>query len=147
MKIRTLSLALVALVGVACPASAQTILDNFNRGNNDNMGGNWVEQAGNMEVFNNFTRSTGAAQTQNLMTFVGANGPSAFIDVTPGASLDYAAVVLGYANNNNNLYIKVQSNGGNFTDLGWYFGLNGNNNGAWSQSGFFPGSFNFSSAR
>ena len=50
-----------------------------------------------------------------------------------GTGLQYAALVLAYADLSNNLFLKIQGSGGSFTDAACYYGNNGSSFGL----GFF----------
>lgn len=143
---RSLQPGLVAAI-LLCAASqgfGGLILDNFNRPDGTDMGPNWTEQTGDFYIQSN--RATGSNLA--LMTFVGATSNSVSVDAFPTGGLSYVAIVLGYADLNNNLFLKVQNQGDtNFNNLGMYFGNNGSNNGAWSQWTFLPLSSPFASAR
>jgi hypothetical protein len=120
-------------------------LDDFNRADGTNMGSNWTERAGDFSIQSN--RASGPAYS--LMTFIGATSNSVTVDAFPNTlDLSYVAIVLGYADLSNNLFLKVQNQGStDFNYLGFYFGNNGTNNGAWSQSQFLALSSSFASAR
>lgn len=138
--------AFVAVVCCLCLTSQAVgaiILDNFNRADGTNMGLNWTEQNGDFSISSN--RATGT--NFSLMTFIGATSNSVTVDAFPTGTLSYVAIVLGYADLNNNLFLKVQNQSGTgFNTAAFYFGNNGSS-GAWSQSQFFALSSSFASAR
>lgn len=101
------------------------------------MGPNWIEQAGDFQI----TSGRASGSDRALMTFVGATSNRLSVDAFPSGSLSYVALVLGYANLNNNLFMKVQNQSSTlFNYAGFYYGNNG------SQY-FFPLSSPFASAR
>ena len=112
-------------------AGATVLLDDFNRANSTNMGPNWTEQAGDFRIIGN----QASGDYLSLMTYNGAtSGTEARVDVSlnpSGGSIQYAALVLGYADLNTNLFIKVQSqfNGAtSFNTAAFYYGNNGSGN-------------------
>ena len=122
------------------------ILDDFNRKNGTNMGPDWVEHNGDFSIVSNMATST----NQSLMTYVGSGLGSHFcIDAIENGTggLQYVALVLGYADLNNCVFIKLQASGGQFTNYAFYFGNNASNNGAWDGTGFYPLSVPFTEAR
>ncbi len=129
--------------GLASFGAGATVLDDFNRADGTNMGSNWTEQAGDFRIDGN--RASG--NNLSLMTYNGsASATEASVDVFAnpnGEDIQYAALVLGYADLNSNLFIKVQSqyNGGTaFNYAAFYFGNNGGGN-------FFALSSTFTSGR
>jgi hypothetical protein len=119
----------------AMPAGA-TILDNFNRPDSGTLGANWTQQTGSCSI----TGGAADCGASGLATYNGGSGNTVSADVFSSAStgLDYVTLVLGFADVSNNLFIKLQSQDSiaGFEDIGFYFGHNGGNNGAWSDSGF-----------
>jgi hypothetical protein len=122
------------------------LLDDFNRPDSTDMGPNWNEISADFQII------SGRAHGMDLgsMIYVGQTSNSVSVDVYSTSSADdYGAIVLGFANTSNSLYIKIQSQDDiqGFEAVGFYFGDNGTNNGAWSESFFDPGAFsNFHSA-
>lgn len=117
-------------------AVAATIYDTFDRPDSSNLGSNWSEVTGDWIISGNKTNVTGT--TQNLAVWEGAiNTPnSAAVDVSfNNNSLEYAGVVVGYADPSNNIFVKVQGSN-NFSNIGIYYGNNGSGWG--SGSGFLP---------
>jgi len=110
------------------------VVDDFNRPDGP-LGANWAVQAGTCAVVSNQASCTG----QSLATYTGGTGITVEADVfDTGAGLAYTALVLGYADLADSLYIKVQdSGGGEFDTYGLYFGVNGINNPAWSTGEIF----------
>lgn len=144
----------IASVGLAVAAAdraqaATIVLDDFNRPDAATLGPNWSTQAASIGITSNKAENT--AIGFSLATWNGLTSNNVVMDVfdlgTGGAK--FAAAVLGYNNNLNNLYIKVQDNGNGtmFDSYAFYFGINGMNNPAWSASGFASLSSPFSSAR
>jgi hypothetical protein len=120
--------------------------DNFNRTDSMGLGLNWDIRAGGFEV-----AGRGASPASDgLATFSGSFGDEVAFDVfhSGAATTVYAAAVLGYASLTNNVFIKVQSNGSatQFNRLYFYFGNNGSNNVAWSETDYVDTTL-FSSAR
>jgi hypothetical protein len=133
-------LALTCGMMAALPAvgpAGFVVVDDFNRPDANNPGPNWTTRSGQFAIQSGTARGPGGA---NLMSY---NGPvsdpySARADVSDVGTLNYAALVLGYASLTNNLFIKVQNNDGvgGFDSVGFYFGNNGSNNGAWANNAF-----------
>jgi hypothetical protein len=126
---------IASVVGFAlawAPSSASAFdcgvtLDDFNRPNSTNLGPEWTEQANDIQILNN--SATNLAATPALMTFNPSTADEACVDVggstNPGTQ--YVAIVLRYANLANNVFIKVQDNGGTggFQSAWYYYGNNG----------------------
>jgi len=123
------------------PAFCGTIvLDDFNRSDSSDMGPNWIEQAGDFQIVSG--RASGSAFA--LMTFVGATSNRVSVDAFPSGTLSYVAIVLGYADLDNSLFIKVQNQGDTrFNYAGFYHG----NNVSSGLGSFFSLSSSFDSAR
>ena len=149
MKIskKILGLCAIAALGIASQAQA-VLLDDFNRPDGTNMGPQWNEVSADFQIVGGQAQGSGLGS----MIYQGATSNSVSVDVfkiNSGAE-DFAALVLGFANTTNSLYLKVQNQNGqaNFESVGFYFGDNGNNNGAWSESFFSSDLLNpFASAR
>lgn len=120
----------------ASPLHAAIItLDDFNRPDGTDMGSSWNEIAGDFQIVSGRARGSGLGS----MIYVGATANTVVADLySIGTAGDYIALILGFANTSNSIYIKLQSQNSvaNFEALGFYFGNNGNNNGAWSESFF-----------
>jgi hypothetical protein len=124
------------------------ILDDFNRPDSNTLGPNWTERAGQIGVTGMRAENVGAAQSPTLATFNGQTSNAVQIDVFAGNGLSYTAAVLGFRDLDDNLYIKVQHQAAaGFDTIGFYFGLNGQNNNAWSGASFGNLTSPFSSAR
>ena len=143
---KNLSTAVIAaafsLVAASVPVGAQT-LDFFNRPDSTNLGANWTDATGSWSIVGG--KATNAPNSQyNLTVYNAANATSAQVDIFKAATntLDYAGVVLGYKDLDNNIFIKVQNNnsGLNFDRIFGYFGNNGEGN-------FFDLTSPFSSGR
>jgi PEP-CTERM motif len=137
-------------LGATSRAQATTVtLDDFNRLDAPTLGPNWTTQAGSIGITSNRAGNTAIGFT--LATWNGLSSNMVVIDVfdSPTGTAKFAAAVLGYNNNLNNLYIKVQDNGNGtmFDSYAFYFGINGMNNIAWSGFAFNSLSSPFSSAR
>ncbi|MDA8104047.1 MAG: hypothetical protein M0Z71_01575 [Nitrospiraceae bacterium] len=115
-----------------------TVLDDFNRPNGS-IGGNWTVQSGSFNIVSNAVQGGPSA----LATYNSLSSNVLEADVTStGTSIQYEALVLAYANLDNNIFIKVQTQGGGttFTNAACYQGNNG------STSTFGLGFFNLTAA-
>ena len=104
-------------------AHTQGLLDDFNRPDGP-IGGNWTVQTGEFHVVNNAAQGGPMA----LATYDGIASGSVEADVAvTGTALQYVALVLGYADINNTLFLKVQQqeSGGMFDHAACYTGNNG----------------------
>ena len=123
------------------------ILDDFNRSNSTNMGPYWTEQAGDFSITSQVATSTNTS----LMTYNKSIGEHLCVDVIHNgiSSVQYVALVSGYADLNNNVFVKIQNNvaTGTYDRVYFYFGNNGSNNIAWNNTGSETISAAFSSAR
>ncbi|MHC4573946.1 MAG: hypothetical protein ACYS76_07420, partial [Planctomycetota bacterium] len=103
---------------------ACTILDDFNRPDSTNMGINWTEQVGDFSIVSN--RATSAGTVLALMTYNDDAGSHLCIDAIHNGlnSVQYVALISGYADNSNCVLVKVQDNsaGGAFDRLWFYYG-------------------------
>jgi len=113
-------------VRVAAPLLALApfgVLDNFNRADGP-LGANWVVQAGSFGIV-----SLTARGSSGLATFVGGSGTALEADVATNgtANTDFVGLVLDYADEANNLFLKVQTQNaaGTFNTAGCYVGNNG----------------------
>ena len=114
--------AVVPQVDAPVVSSPDVLLDNFNRPDGP-IGPMWTEQTGTTSVASN--RAIGT--NRSLATFNGGSGDVAGMDVFNHSSLglQYAALVLRYADLNNNLFFKVQNQGGTgFNKGACYYGNN-----------------------
>ncbi len=104
-------------------ASGQ-VCDNFERPNGG-LGSNWVTVNGTTSIVDRTARGTSTGRAR----YTGACSGESFTveaDVRAnGSNLQYAAMLLD-GDNNNNLFVKVQQQGGNgqFTHVGFYQGNN-----------------------
>ena len=121
-------LLVMSACGLALAQAQATVLDNFNRPDGA-LGGNWTIQNGNMVIINNQAAGDPAAGWSfNLATYNGVSSDTVFADVyCVGTTLDYAALILGYASPDENAFIKVQGQdgGGMFDHAAFYYGNNG----------------------
>src|SRR5437899_2910735 len=123
-----------AFLAFARVSPASVLLDDFNRPDGG-VGANWTVQTGSFAIQSNQLVTT---TNGSLMTFNGQTSNSATVDVFHVPPTSYDAIVLGFQDLNNNLFIKVQDNGsGSFDAAGFYFGNNGSNNASWSAANFF----------
>jgi hypothetical protein len=117
------------------------ILDNFDRADGP-LGSNWTVQNGTVSIVNNEAVGSDFA----LATYNGVTSNALEADVRAnGTNLQYVGLVLGYADLNNNLFMKVQEQNasGKFEFAAFYYG---NNGGSWDSPGFFTLDSPFTSA-
>jgi len=115
------------------PAGA-LVLDDFDRPDSPDPGPQWNLASGDCDIVGNRAWCSGLGST----LYVGAAAPTVFADLYHVAPNDgYAALVLGHADADNSLYIKLQSQNSvpGFESIGFFYGDNGFNNAAWSDSG------------
>lgn len=129
--------AFAGLLLLSCATGAQaSIIDNFNRPDGS-LGSNWTNDVnGSCTIVSNQATCGGVGTT----LFTGASGTTIAADIRHnGDTDDFAALVLGYADYQHNIYVKAQSEDGffGFEKLAIYFGDNGMGNGDWAQSGIF----------
>ncbi len=121
------STALIILLLHPQLSTAAVLLDDFNRPDSSDMGAAWVEQTGDFRIDGGEARSNNLA----LMTYTGVTGLASSVDVhlNPLTDPQYVALVLGYADLSNNLFVKVQrqSGGSGFFRIFFYYGNNGDN--------------------
>ncbi|UCG48779.1 MAG: hypothetical protein JSU94_03175 [Phycisphaerales bacterium] len=120
------------------------ILDDFNRADSAKMGSNWVQQAGDFSI----NKQQAVAGSSGLITLAGRSYDhiAANVSLSPTYPTQHAALVLGYRNLNNNIYIKMEGKE-RFQQLAFDFGYNGINNVAWPDSGVEGLSPSFRSAK
>ncbi len=119
---------IVLLAGALARAG---VIDDFNRPDAPTLGPNWTIQYANAEIVDGMARALDGAPNAALATFNGATANNAFVDVYhTGSDTSYLALVLGYADESNNYFIKVQENGGgdSFGYAAFYYGNNGGGN-------------------
>jgi hypothetical protein len=122
-------LALLALCTSAASAASfdcSVPLDNFNRANSTGLGSNWTVRTAEMNV--SLNSATNPNSTEGLATWNSAvPTEQACVDVSQnGNTLQYAAIALGYANEENTAFVKVQTNSSNGFDTAFiYYGNNG----------------------
>src|SRR5262249_6895091 len=107
-------------------AECSVPLDNFDRGNSIGLGSNWTVRANQMNIESN--SATNPEATPGLATWNSLvptqQGCAQGSDHGPGGQ--YAAIVLGYMDNTNNAFIKVQHNSSTgFDTVFMYYGNNG----------------------
>ncbi len=102
-----------------------TTLDDFDRGDSPNLGGNWTERAPSVAVTGQ--RAANPNATAGLATFNDFTATEVCVDVaTNGNNVQYAGVVLRYGALTQNLFVKVQQNNpGGFNRAYFYVGNNG----------------------
>ena len=120
------------------------ILDDFDRPSNHYMGKNWIERSGDFWISINDAMGS----KNSLMTFNGAVGEHISVDVHKAASeLSYVALVSGYADQENCIFIKIEGSGTEFDEVHFCFGANGNNNSEWSDHRIYTIAEPFTDAR
>jgi len=102
--------------------------DNFDRANGP-LGSNWVTTDGSGSIVNNAARGSGTSRSIFVGSCAGGIGQEVEADVSlRPTSLDYCALVLNW-DGVDNLYVKVQRQGGGigttFTHVGIYDSVNG----------------------
>jgi hypothetical protein len=129
-KLFVVALALSLALGVTLPASADSFFDNFNRPDAANLGSNWTTGSGSIGIANNMAASS--FSSANYATVNGFSGSYLTTRLSVDAlststNLNYVALMLGYANSSNNLFIKVQdqNNANKFGKAAFYYGNNG----------------------
>jgi hypothetical protein len=119
------------------------ILDDFDRADSTNMGAKWTEQNGDFSIASNMATSAGT--TWALMSYADDVGNHLCVDAFHNGinSTQFVALISGYADNSNNVFVKVQDNSslGAFDHVFFYYG-NGN-----SSHGYEILSPTFTSAR
>ena len=115
--------------------------DDFNRASGTNMGPNWTEVQGDFGI----TANTGyAISTSNqymiennaVAGFAGSDMQVDFLPKVSGSNLIYVALISGYADLGNNVFIKVQDNNsdGLYDRVFFYGGINGS---PWNIGSYF----------
>jgi hypothetical protein len=100
-------LAAVCVVGLlqGSATAGMAVLDNFNRADGP-LGPNWTIQAGSFSIVSDEAVGSGVGiATYNGVT---SNALEADVQDSASADLDYVGLVLGYADLNQNLFMKVQ---------------------------------------
>jgi hypothetical protein len=103
-------------------------LDGFNRPDSTSLGAAWNERAPSIGVEANAATNPNA--TTALATYNGVHANQACADVFDnGVNVEYVAIVLGYKNLQNSIFVKVQNNAdlNAFSHVFFYRGNNGNN--------------------
>ena len=127
-----------ALIPTAVRAST-IVVDDFNRADSATLGPAWTQQSATCGVLSNQANCTTPGA---IATYIGGSGLVVAGDIfTTDTTLDYGALILGYADQSNHLFIKLQDQDAvtGMDSIGFYFGNNGNNNSAWSGSAFMGG--------
>lgn len=121
--------ALLAVTATVAHAQVTVLLDDFNRADSTILGTDWTEHAGDIQILSNRVSGTDLS----LMTFNNQAATAISADVfMNGSSLQYGALVVGFADITNNLFVKVQNNSSStgFDTVFFYYGNNGNGFGA-----------------
>lgn len=132
-KLALFALLIAALGMFGPPAGAAPASDDFDRADGP-LGANWTVEAGNFAISGN----QAFGDTGGLATYNGATGLSASVDLAYGGTQTaYAGVVLDYLDVANNLFIKLQNNGGG-PGLDRVYCYRGNNGGGgtWDTTSF-----------
>jgi hypothetical protein len=127
LKLRLALFFALAAVSMRAAVVFQT-LDTFNRPNATTLGSSWIQQVGTDQILNN---QATALTNLSLATYNGLSSNNAAVSVFDnGTGTQYIALVLDYADANDNFFVKVQNNGGSagFDTYGFYYGNNGSNN-------------------
>lgn len=112
--------------------------DDFNRADSGDLGSNWTLHAGAIGIFGN------QAQSQANLSMSSLNGVddsyanstvSAKVD-NGGAGLAYIAMVAGFADTSNNVFVKLQDNNSDSL-MDRVFFYYGNNGGSWGSSTYY----------
>lgn len=140
-------LAFAAVVGLFGQGHA-IFFDDFNRADGP-LGSNWNSVAGNIQISNNSALESVA--NPGLAVVDGVSVPLldqvVSVDVFAGASeVNYSALVLGYLSSSQNIFIKVQKQGGS-ADFNFAAFYTGNNGSSFGSGGFFELDQAFSSGR
>lgn len=110
-----------------------SVSDNFNRPDAPALGTNWTAQSGTWRIEANQARSSQSAGTDVVLFRVPASNAVVSADVfyQGSARTVYCALMPGYSNLANNVFVKVQDNfaTGAFQRVFFYYG---NNGGPWS---------------
>ncbi len=119
-------------LGTGSGSRATSAFDDFNRADNPSMGADWTEQNGDIEILGN--RGHGLA-TFSLMSHNGVNDAydtsTMSVKFDMAGTLAYVALVAGYADISNNVFVKIQDNNfdGLYDRVFFYYG---NSAGPWS---------------
>lgn len=112
--------------------------DDFNRANSGDLGADWTNQSGAIGITGN--RAQGITNL-SMFTLNGVNDNyasstmSCIVD-NGGAGLAYVALVAGFADTSNNVFVKLQDN--NFDSLmDRVFFYYGNNGGSWGSTTYY----------
>lgn len=111
--------------------------DHFNRSDNQDIGGQWIEQAGDMEIRSDMLHGR---QNNSLSVFQGVNADYRTSKVeanfqTNGQKLWYVALVAGYRDLNNCVHVKVQDSDYDTLVDKVYFRY-GNNQAPWNANNY-----------
>ncbi|MEN6575732.1 MAG: hypothetical protein ABFD90_05260 [Phycisphaerales bacterium] len=133
MRTGLVVLCCMAGLSYSSASAAMTVLDDFNRADGP-LGANWTIQNGYFDVVSNTARGGNSA----IATYNGVTSWALEADVAAnGTALQYTGLILGYADLDNCLFMKVQEQSpypGQFTHAAFYYGNN-------TTSGFGPGFF------
>jgi hypothetical protein len=132
-KLLLSALALGLVLGLVISAQADSFFDNFNRSDSPNLGPNWTT-SGSIGIASNQ-----AASTNEVANFATVNGFSQSylttrlsVDaVSTSTTLNYVALILGYADAAHNIFVKVQNQSdldNQYHHAAFYYGNNGGGN-------------------
>jgi hypothetical protein len=135
-----LALPVLAAPNAVAATDCSVVRDDFNRADNFNLGPNWVQPALTMGIEGQ--RATNPNADAALALFQGLTGTAACVDVAVnGTATQYVAIVLGYTNLTDNLFVKVQHNSGDPPGFGLAFFDQGNNGPTFAPSEIFASPF------
>jgi hypothetical protein len=126
-KLFVFALALGMVLGVSMTAGADSFFDNFNRADASDLGPNWTVN-GSIGISGNRAAST--VQDSNYATVNGFSDSylttKLAVDAVNPSAFNYTALMLGYADADHNLFVKVQVQGGTggYNYAAFYYGNN-----------------------
>lgn len=132
-----------AAPGAMMPGARSTsVCDDFDRANSTNLGTDWVENLGDVEILGNLCANIGTGNAWMLHTVASATHVGAKVEFDIGLNLGTGfantAAILGYDPiTGEAVYVKVQNQTGlaGYSHVGFYHGINMGGYGGWG--GFF----------
>jgi len=139
MKNLTKLILVAGLTTLSMVANA-TLIDSFDRADTASLGADWTNDTGSCQIISN----QAVCQGVGASVYNGVTSSNIYADFYHLSADDgYGALVLGFADSTNSLYVKLQSQDSiaGFERVGYYFGSNGTGNPLWTESDFdvFPG--------
>lgn len=127
-KFWVIALALGLVLGVAMTAGAANFCDDFNRPDGA-LGANWTTY-GSIGISGNRAASTSFGEHYAVVKGFSGSYLTTKLSVdavSTSTSLNYVALVLGYADANHNIFVKVQDQSGlgQYGNAAFYYGNNG----------------------